>query len=318
MTVDRTVTPIMGIEGVAPQGRGRVLVVEDDADQAEAIVEVLRMEGYGVTHVSRGAEALNECRREPPGLMILDVGLPDMDGFAVAETLAGDRHTAAIPVVIVSAAADLATRVRRAERLELDFVRKPYKLEEILARVEHGLGQAQLRRRLHRDARFDELTGLGNTRLLDERLQVETARLERYGTPLAIAVLDVDKLKRINDEHGHLAGSAALQAIGQALRSEIRDTDLAVRFGGDEFVVMLPHTGLGEARAFAERVLQSTRALRPGGVRVSVSIGVAAFDQSCDGSPRALLARADQAVFRAKDHGGDCVETALPPPRPGS
>ena len=169
--------------------------------------------------------------------------------------------------------------------------------------------QAEARERLRLEASIDDLTGLGNQRLLRERLVLEQSRIARYGTPSAIVMVDVDKFKEINDRHGHPTGSRILKAIGNALRGEIRDTDLAVRYGGDEFVIVLPHTTASEGRAFAERLLRSIHDLRPEGVEVSLSLGVAAL--SAEGwagkSADVLLAQADAAAYRAKRAGGSRV-----------
>jgi two-component system cell cycle response regulator len=255
--------------------------------------------------------------------VILDVGLPDQDGVEVALELVSDRRTAHLPVLFVSGHEDLAARVRAIRQVYCDFLRKPYHEQDLLARVERCLAESDLRLRLESDARIDELTGLGNPRLLDERLGVESARRARYGTPLTILVMDLDGLKQINDKHGHLTGTAVLRAVGEALRQQIRETDVAFRYGGDEFVVLLPHTGMADALAFSERLLACIRKLRPCDVGVSVSIGVAAYDDAVDDSIQAQLARADSATYAAKRLGGNRVVASdgqraerAPEPRP--
>jgi diguanylate cyclase (GGDEF)-like protein len=303
--VDRSVTPVMGFPVVA--ARQPILVVEDDRDQAAALTLLLDLNGYEASSASSGRAALVAARASLPRLMILDVTLPDIDGFAVAEELRKDRRTAGIPIVFLSGTEDLAGRVRRENRVEVDFVRKPYWSEEILARVERCLAETDLHRGLHHDARFDDLTGLGNRRLLEERITVEAARVARYGTSLALVMLDLDRLKAINDGHGHLTGSAVLCAVGEAILAEIRETDLAVRYGGDEFMVLLPHTGLAEAGVFAGRLQHRIREMRPCGLAISASIGLAVY-QTLDRSGLDVMARADEAVYRAKGLGGNRIE----------
>jgi two-component system, cell cycle response regulator len=288
----------------------RVVVVEDDVDVAEGLRAALATEGYEVEVTGTADEALATLRRAPPSLVILDVSLPDGDGFGIARSLATHRRTAHVPVLFLSGVDDLATRVRRLHLEETDFIQKPFSWKELLTRVDQSILRAEHRNQLLFSAHTDELTGLGNRRLLEERLATEAARAGRYGTPISIAVLDVDRLKSINDRHGHAAGSAVLRAVGDALRHAVRETDLAARYGGDEFVVLLPHTDLEHAMAFANRVLASLRTLRPSGLPVSVSIGVAALDETRDASVQDLFERADQTAYRAKREGGDrvCVD----------
>jgi diguanylate cyclase (GGDEF)-like protein len=304
--VDRTATPVLGVLTLPARSK-RILVVEDDRDMAEVICDSLVRQGYQTESVMCGADALTKVRALSPALIVLDINLPDQDGVAVALELLGDRRTAHLPVLFVSGRTDLAARVRECRQLNCDFLRKPYHEQELLARVERCLAESDLRARLESDARIDELTGLGNPRLLDERLGVEAARRARYGTPLTILVMDLDGLKQINDKHGHLTGTAVLREVGEAVRHEIRETDVAFRYGGDEFVVLLPHTGMSDALAFAERLLGHIRSLRPHGIPVSASMGVAAFDDAIDDSIQAQLARADAATYAAKRTGGNRI-----------
>jgi two-component system, cell cycle response regulator len=304
--IDRTATPVLGVLTLPARSK-LILVVEDDRAMAETICDLLREHGYQTDSVVSGADAIASVRALSPALVILDVGLPDQDGLQVAMELVSDRRTAQLPVLFVSGREDLAERVRELRQLSCDFLRKPYHATDLLARVERCLAESDLRARLESDARIDELTGLGNPRLLHERLGVEAARRARYGTPLTILVMDLDGLKQINDKHGHLTGSAVLREVGEALRREIRETDVAFRYGGDEFVVLLPHTGMTDALAFSERLLGQIRSLRSGGIAVSVSIGVASYDDAVDDSIQAQLARADSATYAAKRLGGDRI-----------
>jgi diguanylate cyclase (GGDEF)-like protein len=305
--LDRKATPVWGVMALDHMRARRVVVVEDDLDIAEGVRDALTTDGYEVETAHRGDEGLVAARRSTPDLIILDVRLPDMDGFKVARELWRDRRTSSVPILFLSGTTDLASRVRTLQSEEADFLAKPFSFKELLTRVEQAILRAETRNRLLFSARQDELTGLGNLRLFEERLATEAARIDRYGTPLSIVVMDVDKLKTINDRHGHAAGSAVLRSVGEALAHAIRETDLAVRYGGDEFVVLLPHTELGAGAAFAERLLTKVRELRPCGLRVSVSLGVAAFDKVTDKTVDHLFERADQAAYRAKREGGDGV-----------
>jgi diguanylate cyclase (GGDEF)-like protein len=172
-------------------------------------------------------------------------------------------------------------------------------------------------RELRRLSRSDRLTGLPNRTYLEERLVAEFARARRYEEPLALAILDVDHFKRFNDTWGHAAGDIVLQAVGQTLRESIRESDVAVRYGGEEFVLLLPGMDSAAAVERAERlrrrmeetVIQIPKRADPG--RITISIGVSAFRVDGD-SPEALLDAADARLFEAKEGGRNRV--VGPPP----
>jgi diguanylate cyclase (GGDEF)-like protein len=168
--------------------------------------------------------------------------------------------------------------------------------------------------RLESLALTDELTGLHNYRAFQHRMAEELARAARYTAPLAVLLMDLDDLKILNDRRGHEAGSSALIAVGEVIRQELREVDFAARFGGDEFVVLLPHQTALEAAVVAERLRARTEAHPwPWPERLTVSIGVAAVESTNianDGA--ALLGAADAALYRSKRRGRNLVEVAGP------
>jgi diguanylate cyclase (GGDEF)-like protein len=291
----------------AQGARGRILIGEDDREQALALRSILLDEDYDVALAGDGAQVVRLAQRLRPDLMLLDLHMPVLDGLDALEELVADPRTCDMPIVIVSGADDLLPRMRGLKLDTVDFLRKPFSLLELLARIDRSLQQAKARSHLRLEASIDDLTGLGNARYLRERLALEQSRIARYGTHSAIVMVDVDKLKVINDVHGHVVGSRVLKAIGEILRRQIRDTDLAARYGGDEFVVLLPHTTSAEACAFAERVLACLRDAQPEGVGVSLSLGVAAVEGLGGQSIDLVFAQADAAAYRAKRSGGGRV-----------
>jgi two-component system, cell cycle response regulator len=306
-----------------PTGRKRrILVGEDDVDQAAMIENILIAEGFEVVLTRNGADALKQAHRSPPDLILLDGHMPILNGFHTAERLHADPRTSGVPILFLSGAADLLPRIRGLKPDTVDFLRKPYSPLELLARIERALNQGQVYGDLRAEAKVDALTGLDNARSLARNLTVEQSRISRYGATSAVVMMDVDKLKTINDRNGHVVGSRVLQAIGELLRITIRETDLAARYGGDEFVVILAHTSVAEGAAFAERFLARVRELRPEGIDVSMSLGIASLGGVGVQSGDALLAEADAAAYRAKRLGGNraCVfdgdlDLAVPQPR---
>ena len=289
-----------------PRAR-RLLIVDDDVGLASLSATILRAEGYETRVASSGADCLAYARAEPPDLILLDVMMPGSDGFTIAQRLSEDPLTARVAVLFLSGTPDLAARFRGLELASTDFLAKPFSRENLIARVALSLRQLDARTQLHSEANVDELTGLGNARHLQAQLGVEQARSKRYGTSLALLMIDVDRLKRLNDEHGHSAGSEIIATVGDILTDGIRETDVAVRYGGDEFVVLLPHSTRLDAIDFAERTLAKVRAARPMGIAFSVSIGVAARVAGSDLLLDRLFEEADLATYRAKDLGGDCA-----------
>lgn len=306
---------LAGVVGV----KRRILVAEDDADQGALLEALLTKEDFEVALTTNGEELLRHAYGAPPDLILLDGQMPLLNGFDAAERLHADARTSNVPVLFLSGAEDLLARIRALKPDTIDFLRKPFSAPELLARIERSLSRSEAREELRAQAEVDVLTGLGNARALNRSLGVERSRISRYGATSAVVVMDVDKLKVINDQHGHVVGSRVLQAIGQLLRITIRETDLAARYGGDEFVVILSHTTAAEGGAFAERFLDRLRELRPEGMAVSMSVGVAALVASQDRTEDSLLAQADAAAYRAKRSGGNraCVfDSALDLIRP--
>jgi two-component system, cell cycle response regulator len=303
-------TPIQIASPEVSSSRGRILVVEDDADIAITLGDGLEDEGYLVQQARDGREGFECAVSIRPDLILLDVNLPSLDGFTAAAQLRESAITRHIPIIFLSARSDLSARVRLLQLENVDFISKPFSGDELLARIEQGLIGARVQQKLHYQATVDELTGLGNLGMFRARLAEEHERFLRYGSVLSLAMIDVDKLKSINDRYGHIVGSDALRSIADVLRRQARTTDLAARYGGDEFVVLLPHTPLLEASVFAERVRDRVAMLAVHGFQPTVSIGVACLSQpdSLETDDQ-LLMRADAAAYAAKRQGGNRICT---------
>ncbi|NPC74544.1 diguanylate cyclase [Corallococcus exiguus] len=294
--------------------RALLLIIEDDIGVREGLMDLLapRFDVLAASDADAGVELAREHR---PDLVLLDRFLPSGDGLAVLETLQGDVRTEMVPVIFLTGDADEATLERCLEMGAVDFIHKPASSRELLARIDRAVRQSEQQRKLQVLAQTDALTGLANFRALSVRLEDEFKRALRYGYAMSVVVIDLDHLKAINDGMGHDVGNRAILALATLMQGNLRESDFAARFGGDEFVVLLPHQTSHEAAVFAERLRTELRGVnvqrgdgRPAPFGLSISVGVA--DHTVD-SPResteALLKAADAALYEAKREGRDRV-----------
>jgi diguanylate cyclase (GGDEF)-like protein len=299
----------------APGKRTRplILVVEDDEDAREVLTELLRPR-YDVESVGDGETAILKAAEIAPDLVLLDLFLPGLDGFGTLTGLRRNAKTADLPVIFLSAQGDAETKSHGLSLGAADYLAKPFSAQELMARVDRTLKLTAQKEHYRALAQTDGLTGLPNFRSFHARLEEEVARANRYGAPLACAMVDLDGLKQINDKLGHAAGNRAILALADAVREELRDTDFAARYGGDEFVVLLPQTTADAGGLFAERLRRRLAAVsEEAGLPIRGSIGVAAVTADELESPDAaedLLRRADEALYTAKRSGRDRVEVA--------
>lgn len=295
----------------APVRCGRkVLMVDDDPDAMVMMRMAFEREGTTtqIVEAADAKQAMAALSREVPDVLLLDLHLPGMDGIAFADALKSNASCRELPMLFLSAEEDLFARMRGRRRANVDFLAKPFVPDELLARVERLIEHREQRARLQGAAYRDELTGLSNLRHLRERMEVEQSRWQRYGTSVTMMMIDLDGLKRINDRYGHQAGNDALIGVGKILQDTTRDTDVAARWGGDEFVVLMPHADPEHGLALGNRFLQRLRSLSaPDGRALAASVGVASTQPEQKIALQLLLARADAAAYRAKKDGGDRV-----------
>lgn len=294
--------------------------MEDDPSLREPLAEALSDAGFEVLCAWDGPGALARQAAEDPDLVLLDLGLPGMDGLEVCKRLkaqAGERH---LPVLFVTASSDVETLVRLLESGGDDFCPKPFRFEALLARIGVLLRarerQLELERRsaeLLREALVDPLTGLGNRRAFEEHLEREWARARRGGHGLGLLVCDVDRFKAVNDRHGHPAGDRALRAVAAAIAGAVRGGDEAFRCGGEEFAVVVPEATRETSLAVANRVRDRVAALRLDTGPVTVSIGVGVASGPSERAGEELFGRVDRALYAAKATGRDRVVLVMPP-----
>jgi diguanylate cyclase (GGDEF)-like protein len=297
------------------RGQPLLLLVDDDPDGREALSDLLSQR-FAVVSAADGEEAIELARDRAPDLIVMDIVMPRLSGVGAFEALLKDPRTAEIPVIFLSAHDDEGTTALCLNRGAADYVTKPASGRELFARIDRALHQARERRALQAMAQTDALTGLANFRALRARLGQEIRRAARYRYPLSAVMIDMDNLKLLNDRFGHDAGNRVIVALARHLRDNLRETDFAARFGGDEFVVLLPHQTAQDAAVFAERIRAGVQELHFRGdsdsaadeVQLSVSVGVACrTPMDIAGTGQDLLQAADATLYRAKRGGRNRV-----------
>ena len=328
---------------------GRILIADDDPDIRELICRVLELAGYDVSAVGTGTEVLEAMPTVRPDLLVLDVSMPGATGYDVCRQVQAAGPSAP-PVIFLTAYGSTNDRVTGLDLGAVDYMVKPFEPAELTARVRAALRQKAARDALAAEAATDGLTGLLNRRELDARATELIALARRHARPLCCLMVDVDHFKRINDTYGHAAGDEALRHVARRLREGSRASDIVGRYGGEEFVLLLPETDLRGAVAVGEKLRagiaatpvritepgSTAAAIGAGGNRtgnktssetrggtgntmsipVQVSVGVAAREPVMM-DPEALYAAADEALYQAKQQGRNRVAVAPPGSRLG-
>jgi two-component system, cell cycle response regulator len=297
------------------QPQSLVLVAENSDPIRTELLRRLGERGHRVAGAGDAEQLLALVERELPDVVLLDHELPGLDGMTVLDRLRADDRLAAVPVIMLTESSDPELLVEALGRGAHDYLRKPFDPAELDARVIAALRVKRLHdalleanRRLARQALTDDLTGLANRRHGARQLEREVALGVRHGRLLALVRVDVDHFKAINDTHGHEAGDQVLAEVAHRLAGAVRGGDELARWGGDEFVAILPGTDKPGALRAAER-LRAAAAVAPiqaAGTALDVTVSVGWADWEGD-TPDDLLARADRALYRAKDTGRNQV-----------
>ena len=298
---------------------GRILVVDDNQDNIEIIATRLRYRGYEILEASDGEQALALVREAAPDLLLLDVMLPDIDGYEISRRIKGADDLPFIPIILVTARDSTQDKVAGLDAGADDYLTKPINFPELEARVRSMLRIKRLQdeleeknRELERLSISDGLTGLYNHRHIHGLLAEEYERVERSNDCMSVAMFDLDHFKSVNDTYGHQVGDRVLVEIAEILREVARDVDRLGRYGGEEFMALLPETCIDDAAVFVERVRREV-ARRPFDIgadeplKMTLSAGVATYPHETIADVESLVRLADQALYTAKETGRDRV-----------
>ncbi|MGQ0710951.1 MAG: diguanylate cyclase [Rhodoferax sp.] len=288
--------------------RPKLLVVDDQPINIQVMHQIFAGQ-YQVFMATSGPQAIALCKSNPPDLVLLDIVMPGMDGYAVYTQLRADPATRDIPVVFVTSHCDPAQETQGLEMGAVDFITKPVVPAVVRARVRTHVTLKQQGDLLRKMVFLDGLLGVFNRRFFDQQMEVEWLRSMRSGLPLSLMMIDVDFFKRYNDSYGHLSGDDCLRRIATETKVALRrPADVVARYGGEEFACILPETPLPDAVDLARGLEQQIRALAiphrdSGHGVVTVSVGVCCKPQDGTGSPQALVDQADAQLYAAKKAG---------------
>jgi diguanylate cyclase (GGDEF)-like protein len=288
----------------AAPAAARVLVVDDEPVVREFVARALGLSGFDVETVGTAEAALARVAGGGIDLVLLDVMMPGLSGLDACHELKARTADTFLPVILVTARTDTASRVEGLRAGADDYVGKPFDRAEFVARVDALLRIKRrhdgVAARLEREGGLDDLTGLRNARFLEERLAEEFRRAERYHEPFACVVTDVDDARAPDD--------TVVRAVADALRRAVRDVDVVARTRGAEFLVLLPSTHFAGAMTVAERLARDVTetVVGPAG-RVSLSIGVALYPSRDVRTKEALVGAAREALAHAKSAGGSRI-----------
>jgi diguanylate cyclase (GGDEF)-like protein len=296
----------------------RILVVDDHEDNVELLRARLEARGYRVEAASDGEQALERVFADPPDLVLLDWMMPRLTGIEVAQRIKAAPELPFVPVILQTALDSVEHMVAGLDAGADDYIAKPINFAELEARVKALLRikalQEELARandELRRMSQTDGLTGVDNRRHIEERLTEAFEHAARLNEPLAVVMTDVDHFKSVNDTHGHPAGDAVLRQVAEVLRTTAREIDRVGRYGGEEFLVLLPGANLEDARHYAERARAAIAAREftydGGQLRRTLSAGVAAWPHPDVPHQEALVKLADDALYAAKTGGRNRV-----------
>ncbi|MCF7957344.1 MAG: diguanylate cyclase [Phycisphaerae bacterium] len=289
----------------------KILAIDDNPTNLALLKVHVGQMGMAILLASNACEGIEMALNEKPDLILLDIMMPEIDGFEVCKRLKADLRTADIPIIFVSAKDQTADKIKGLELGAIDYVTKPFDPAELKTRINVVVRMTELQERLLAQANTDELTGLPNRRHYFEVMEREVMQAKLNSTPLSVIILDIDFFKNINDTYGHLGGDIVLKQLAGILKDNLYSMDLAARYGGEEFIILMPKTGIDNALVAAEKVRKKieecTWKISVEPINITASFGVAMLNTSHPEDSYELVKRADLALYDAKRKGRNRV-----------
>jgi len=297
---------------MADSRKNSVLIVDDETGDIIALTNMLSQD-YTVYVEKNGQDAIWLAKEYQPDVILLDIDMSETDGYETLAKLKSDEDTQQIPVILFSGIINAEHEEKALDLGASDYISKPYAMSIVELRVKNQIRVVNQLRMINHLSTTDQLTGIPNRRSFNLQVNKEWGRNMRDQKPLSLMILDIDMFKVFNDTYGHQQGDEVLRIIATALKESLRrSSDFAARWGGEEFVILLPNTDMNGAIINAERIRESIEQItiavsNAHSVGVTVSIGVATLTPSQEVSPNELISQADRALYSAKEKGRNMV-----------
>jgi diguanylate cyclase (GGDEF)-like protein len=297
--------------------KGYSLLIIDDSEMIRNhIKSVLSTQNLFSNYyeASDGLQGFKELIEKKPDLVIVDLVMPQFDGFYFLKMKNSRQELTNIPVIVLTSIGDIASKVQGLEKGANDYIVKPFDVKELLARVKVHLNikilQDELKQKndlLHKLSITDELTHIYNRRYFIKRLKEEFHRALRYSEKLALIIMDIDNFKKINDTYGHQTGDKILYQVAKIMKQQLRGCDVLGRYGGEEFIILLPYTDFKGAFALSERIRnsieQNTFKVGRKKINVTISAGIVSYPEYKAESYEKFIKKADEGLYLAKKSG---------------
>jgi len=281
--------------------RQKILIIDDNNDNIKVAANIIKADNNIVWATMNPKEGIKIAEAKTPDLILLDVQMPVMDGYEACKILKSKAQTKEIPIVFMTARTDDESIHKAYNEGGADYITKPIKKLELLARVNTQLKLSSMIRSLKEASVTDGLTKLYNHKKILELLELEIERAKRYKRPLSIMMLDIDRFKSVNDTYGHVFGDTVLERLASQIKQQIRDMDTVGRYGGEEFLIIFPEINKLQALEVAQRLRKSVESLTfENGLTITISGGLA---EIADGKDQVLVNEADNNLYKAKNTG---------------
>jgi len=282
--------------------KNKMLIVDDEKNFLTILENILVDAGYETITTRRGNDVLDLVKRHRPDIVLLDIVMPDIDGLRVKELMNKDKLTHDVPVVFVTVKHEVEQKIRGFNLGAYDYIVKPFDPSELLARIHSILERRSFYEKI---AMTDGLTGLYNVSFFKNQLALFFKTAQRYREVFSLAIIDVDDFKKINDTHGHVVGDFVLKTFAAIAKTTIRSADVVIRYGGDEFAIILPVTNLKQATHTMHRLIKGIKGKSfaiPNSrkkLSFSVSLGITTYDAHFNNEIE-MFDDADQKLYDVK------------------